>query len=80
MIDIYDPMVKSQKIIEDIENNWNISFDLKKIKILKNLSEIDDETKAIAVISEWEDFKKIDLSKYKLFEARKFLQKSNSKS
>ena len=80
MIDIYDPMVKSQKIIEDIENNWNISFDLKKIKILKNLSEIDDETKAIAVISEWEDFKKIDLSKYKLFDSRKFLQKSYSKS
>tara|TARA_B100001564_G_scaffold360073_1_gene385497 strand:+ start:7775 stop:9103 length:1329 start_codon:yes stop_codon:yes gene_type:complete len=80
IIDIYDPMVKSQKIIEDIENNWNISIDLKKIKILKNLLEIDDETKAIAVISEWEVFKKIDLSKYQLFEARKFLQKSNSKS
>jgi len=79
-IDIYDPMVKSQKIIEDIENNWNILIDLKKIKILRNLSEIDHKTNAIAVISEWEVFKKIDLSKYQLFEARKFLQKSNSKS
>lgn len=80
IIDIYDPMVKSQKIIDDIENKWNILIDLKKIKILKNLSEIDADTKAIAVLSEWEDFKKIDFSKFQLFEARNFLRKLNSKS
>ena len=80
IIDIYDPMVKSKKIIDDIENNWNISIDLKKIKILKNLSEIDNDTNAIAVISEWEAFKSIDQTKFQLFEARNFLQKSNSKS
>ena len=80
IIDIYDPLIKSQKIIDDIKTNWNISIDFKKIKILKNLLEIDRDTKAIAVISECESFKKIDFSKYRLFEARNFLRELNPKS
>jgi UDPglucose 6-dehydrogenase len=82
ILDIFDPMVSNDRILTDIKNNWKNSnkklVSSKSIKILTNLSEIDQNSKAIAVLTEWEDFKKIDFSKFKFFEARDFISTSNS--
>ncbi len=77
MIEIFDPLVTKEDIYKDIKNNWSDSIVLdhlsSRINIINNLSELDEEANAVALLTEWEVFKKIDLSKYKLFEIRNFL-------
>ena len=83
MIEIFDPMVSKEDIYNDIKNNWSDSTVLdylsSRINIINNLSELDEQANAIALLTEWEVFKKIDLSKYRLFEVRDFLKKKNLK-
>tara|TARA_B100002019_G_C21268567_1_gene600838 strand:+ start:2219 stop:3556 length:1338 start_codon:yes stop_codon:yes gene_type:complete len=75
---IYDPMVKKETVIKDIQNNWEISNNKKllqqRIKFLDSLSELDNKINAVAILTEWEEFKSIDLKKYKVFEARNFIE------
>ncbi len=78
MIEIFDPIVSKEDIYKDIKNNWSDSIVLdylsSRINIINNLSELDEQANAIALLTEWEVFKKIDLSKYRLFEIRNFLK------
>jgi UDPglucose 6-dehydrogenase len=77
LIEIYDPMVKEKKIHDDIQKYWNLSYDdtlFNRVNIIHDLSNLDKKTSAVAILTEWEIFKKVDFSGYKLFEARRFIE------
>ena len=64
ILNIYDPMVSSEKIFSDIKDYWKIKIndnDLKKrVKIISGTSNKLKNSNAIAVITNWEEFKKIN--------------------
>ncbi len=76
-IEVYDPMVKSKKIYNDINEYWNILYDneslTRRFNVINELSNLDKKASAVAITTEWEGFKKINLSAYKLFQARSFV-------
>ena len=57
-LEIYDPMVSEESILNDISNYWNIKRDLidHRIIIIKSYSEL-DTLDAYAILTEWEEFK-----------------------
>ena len=61
-LSIYDPMVQNQTIIKDIECFWKIeqSISSNKIKLLDKFNE-PNKYDAIVILTEWEEFKFIDL-------------------
>ena len=61
-LSIYDPMVQNQTIIKDIECFWKIeqSISSNKIKLLEKFNE-PNKYDAIVILTEWEEFKFIDL-------------------
>ena len=64
ILNIYDPMVSGEKIYSDIKEYWKIKInnnDLKKrLKILSGISNNLKNSDAIAVITNWEEFKTIN--------------------
>ena len=79
---IYDPMVKEDKIYEDLEflSNKNQStkkdkFQIKdKIKVYKNVELCIKDTRAIAILTEWDEFRLLNWTniskKTKVFDGR----------
>ena len=61
-LSIYDPMVQNQTILKDIECFWKIeqSISSNKIKLLEKFNE-PNKYDAIVILTEWEEFKFIDL-------------------
>ena len=61
-LSIYDPMVQNQSILKDIECFWKIeqSISSNKIKLLDKFNE-PNKYDAIVILTEWEEFKFIDL-------------------
>tara|TARA_B110000483_G_scaffold242040_1_gene326615 strand:+ start:366 stop:1709 length:1344 start_codon:yes stop_codon:yes gene_type:complete len=61
-LSIYDPMVQNQTILKDIECFWKIeqSISSNKIKLLDKFNE-PNKYDAIVILTEWEEFKFIDL-------------------
>ena len=79
-LSIYDPMVQNQTILKDIECFWNIeqSISNNKIDILDNFND-DNSYDAIVILTEWEEFKFIDLNESKIiFDGRNINQNNNN--
>ena len=78
-ISIYDPMVQKQTILNDIEELWevgNISKN-KRINIVKKFSDM-KKCDAFVIITEWEEFKKIDIEETKpIFDGRNINENIN---
>ncbi len=82
LLKIYDPMVKEDKIYEDLEflSNKNQStkkdkFQIKdKIKVYKNVELCIQDTRAIAILTEWDEFRLLNWTniskKTKVFDGR----------
>jgi len=78
-LSIYDPMVQNQTILKDIECFWNIeqSISNNKINILNKFND-DNNYDAIVILTEWEEFKYIDLMTSKIiFDGRNINQNNN---
>ena len=79
-LSIYDPMVQNQTISKDIECFWNIeqSISNNKINILDNFND-DNNYDAVVILTEWEEFKFIDLNESKIiFDGRNINQNNNN--
>ena len=67
-INIYDPKILKNKIESDLINLWeskDFSFEkiknkLKKVKVFENAIDCTKNSHAIAIVTEWEEFKNID--------------------
>ena len=76
---IYDPMVKKNTILNDIEHLWGIknSEESKRINIVEKLS-YTKNSDAFIILTEWEDFKQIDIEDSKMiFDGRNINQNKN---
>ena len=66
-LEIYDPMVSKDTILNDIKNKWTkkwgVSETETRINILKSIDIIQGEYDAIAIITEWEEFKSFNWNK-----------------
>jgi UDPglucose 6-dehydrogenase len=61
---VYDPKVPDDRIREDLKK---ISFDSSKLNIRNSLEEAIGSTQAVAILTEWEQFSKLDLTNHMLF-------------
>ena len=76
---IYDPMVNKKNILNDIVNHWeNIDLDKlnKGLEVVKNIEEALELSKAVAILTEWDEFKSLDFSKTLVFDGRGVLSSS----
>ena len=73
-IEIYDPMVSEQTVLNDIRLYWKlkISTNYKKINILKSIDSSDDY-QAFVVLTEWDVFRNLNLDYNKSFDGRRIL-------
>jgi len=76
-LEIYDPMVPKESILNDIQAYWNCSSEIVqgRIRILNKTSSIKDSD-AVAILAEWTEFKKINFYKSKVFDGRNVLKES----
>jgi len=74
-LEVYDPQVSRQNILNDIKFYWkeNINELPDRIKISEKPSSFDDFD-AIAILTEWEEFKKLEIDLQKVFDGRKILK------
>ena len=80
ILEIYDPMVTKQSIFNDIDFYWDASKteDLKaQISVIDSVGKLDPRKDAAAIITEWEEFKRLDFSNTIVFDGRGVLAKSN---
>ena len=73
-LEIYDPMVSQRTIWNDIENYWDVkSVNLNlqsKINVLININEVIKNSDSVAILTEWEEFEKTELSTKQVFDGR----------
>ena len=76
-IEIFDPMVTKEQIKNDIKEYWKIDLDLviKKI-IFSDDGYINDYIDAVAIITEWEEFKRLNFKSSKVFDGRNIIKDS----
>ena len=76
-LEIYDPMVTKDFILKDISMYWNCNSEIvqDRIRILNKTSSIKDSD-AVAILTEWNEFKKIEFYKSKVFDGRNVLEES----
>jgi UDPglucose 6-dehydrogenase len=74
-LEVYDPQVSRQNILNDIKFYWkeNINELPDRIKISEKPSSFDDFD-AIAILTEWEEFKKLEIDLQKVFDGRRILK------
>nr|CCF99499.1 UDP-glucose/GDP-mannose dehydrogenase [uncultured Flavobacteriia bacterium] len=75
-LDIYDPMVSEDSIFRDVEFYWKVKPSIKnqtRIRVVNKVL-VDDKIDAIAILTEWEDFKKIDFSDKIVFDGRNIIK------
>jgi UDPglucose 6-dehydrogenase len=83
---IYDPLVDSKKIKEDlIEHNINKKFYdgegfLKSVHVMNTIDSITKSTKVLAIMTEWDEFKNIQKlsEEIQIFDFRNILEKSKT--
>ena len=63
---IYDPKVPKEKILEDLKLSNN-DFFLKKVKVIGSLENTLVDLDAIAILTDWDEFKNIDLKNKMIF-------------
>ena len=69
-IEIYDPMVEKTTIYSDIKLYWNSKKAVKDITILDEVKTENLKNDVTIIMTEWDEFKKLDYSKTKLFDGR----------
>ena len=76
-LEIYDPMISRESIYNDIKNYWKNSLKIndlqKKITIVNSKNKLNLSHDATAILTEWDEFKKFDYSKTKVFDGRNIL-------
>lgn len=86
VLQIFDPKVKKQRIYEDLESLTDKDYDLNtQVQVFQDPYEALHEVHAIAVLTEWEEFKELDWEKiYKkmrkpafIFDGRRLLTDKN---
>ena len=79
-ITIYDPKVSEEVIINDIEKYWTDKIIYKKIKsrikILKKLKNDFRHYDAVAILTEWDEFKRLNLNDCRVYDGRNILEDS----
>ena len=75
-LQIYDPLVSKDSILNDINLYWTNSKFLvdERIVLLESLSFKNSD--AIAILTEWDEFRKVDFNKSKVFDGRNILKES----
>ena len=69
-LEIFDPMVSTKTILNDIKEYWGIKPSNKPIKIINKIN-VDSLNNDIAIIlTEWDEFIHLDYSRTKLFDGR----------
>ena len=63
-------MVKEETIMNDINNYWTFKPDIKSIRILKEIKIDNLKNEITLILTEWDEFLKLDYSKTKLFDGR----------
>ena len=92
-IHIYDPKIKKQQIHQDLINLWRlknlsqkiIKNNFEKIKIFDSACKASENTHAISILTEWDEFKNLDFKKIYfemlkpalIFDGRNILDKDN---
>ena len=80
-IQIYDPMVSKETIEKDFQLYWDKplnSLGIKnKIIIRENKKNVNLSTDAVVIMTEWDEFKKFDLSSLNVFDGRRLLKNAN---
>tara|TARA_Y100000385_G_scaffold296_1_gene345 strand:- start:7790 stop:9172 length:1383 start_codon:yes stop_codon:yes gene_type:complete len=76
-LEIYDPMVTKDFILKDISMYWNCNSEIvqDRIKILNKTSSF-KESNTVVILTEWNEFKKIEFYKSKVFDGRNVLEES----
>lgn len=69
-LEIYDPMVTEETIMNDINQYWTCEPDIKSVRILNEIKIDNLKNEITLILTEWEDFIKLDYSKTKLFDGR----------
>jgi len=74
-LEIYDPMVKKETILRDINSYWNCSHTIsqERIKVFNKTPNF-EEINAAVVLTEWEMFKSYDFKSSKVFDGRNILE------
>ena len=75
---IYDPLVEDKIILNDISNHWRKGLNAKNIRIVKTKEEAIDLSDVGAILTEWEEFKSLDLSNFKIFDGRLILKNKST--
>ena len=71
ILEVFDPKVTSKTIINDINHYWKSNFEkVRKRLVIKAKLKFEGNINAYAVLTEWNDFNKIDVSKYTVFDGR----------
>ena len=84
-LNIYDPSVSKETILNDIENYWinKIKMPNDDFKIYKSLDEAIYLVDSIVILTEWDEFTKLDSicnlnnQKLRIFDGRNILDKTN---
>ena len=72
---VYDPQVNGSHILNDIKNYWAKSILKKELESsLKIATNIPNDVDAYAILTEWEDFKNLVISKKPIFDGRNLLK------
>tara|TARA_X000001036_G_C20680456_1_gene805749 strand:- start:980 stop:2338 length:1359 start_codon:yes stop_codon:yes gene_type:complete len=72
---VYDPQVNGSHILNDIKNYWAKSILKEELESsLKIVTNIPNDVDAYAILTEWEDFKNIVISKKPIFDGRNLLK------
>jgi len=80
ILEIYDPMVSKEHIFRDIDFYWKSSNKNNintSISVIYSPKKIEFTADVVCILTEWEEFKKIDFSKTIVFVGRGVAAKSN---
>ena len=69
-LEIYDPMVTRDSIINDINHYWASKPDIKHIRILNEMKNDNLKNEITLILTECDEFVKLNYSKTKLFDGR----------
>mgnify|MGYP006127584099 CR=1 FL=1 len=79
-VNVYDPMVSKTKIINDLKVISKDHNQIEKINFFSSLEESIEDTSAIAILTDWDEFANYDWnkinSKVKIFDGRLLLKQS----
>ena len=77
-LEIYDPMVSKESINRDISFYWNSSLNISQDRIrVKSESPNFKKIDVTAILTEWEEFKKLDLGNSSVFDGRNLISRLN---